>query len=250
MDIKIIVGLIFLVIWVVSNLIRNQQEEAKPPPVKRSPPNPNANPRAGDRSQAKDIDKFLQEIDRVRRGGAKSETPAEPEPIPVVVARVPPPPPAQESQPKDRRASGAIAGNKTSTAPTKPTPKPALKPVAQKPPMVRPVQPRSDDRRSQPDPQSPPPPPVQTVEERFAERMGSGEASMAQSSAAVMTTTSAARVTDPHAPQSTARRSGVVIEGSVASVLKVLLASRSSVPAAIVLQEILGEPRCRKARRD
>ncbi|VTR98502.1 hypothetical protein [Tuwongella immobilis] len=249
MEIKLLVGIIFLVIWVVSNLIRNQQEETKPQPTRRPPVPPTGGGR-GPKPQTKDIEAFLKEIDRVRRGGKPETTATVPPPAAPAPVKPTPranPASAPAAQPKSRQStSGNSAGSKTrseDTDPAKPKPKPKPKPV--EPPSVRPV-----SMAELEDLPPPPVPAVRTVEERFNDRMASGEATLAGTSAAAMPPSPiTASTPGSGTPQSTALRSGVAIEGSVAAMIKTLLQSRQSVPAAVVLQEILGEPRCRKSIR-
>jgi hypothetical protein len=80
MKLELILPIIIFVVWVLNHLLRNRENE--------EPVRPRAGNPAPNRGATNDIDRFLQEIDRLRRKGDERTEPAErPAPKPVVRTR-------------------------------------------------------------------------------------------------------------------------------------------------------------------
>src|SRR5436190_19262088 len=80
MKLELILPVIIFVVWVLNHLLRNRENE--------EPVRPRAGSPAPNRGATNDIDRFLQEIDRLRRkGGGRGETAERPAPKPVPRAR-------------------------------------------------------------------------------------------------------------------------------------------------------------------
>jgi len=78
MGIGLVVIVIFLVVWIVSNVLRAQQDAAQVA-AKRTVNRPvGASPPLGGEKGNSEIDRFLQEIDRLRRKGQQEQTEARP----------------------------------------------------------------------------------------------------------------------------------------------------------------------------
>ena len=237
MSVMILVG--FLILWVVINVIRAQKDEAKnnrrqpPPEMKGNNPNHPNNPNAAgpqrtiDRNSSNDIDRFLQEIDRLRQRSAQ------PKPEEEKVA--PPPLPNPQQQPIIRPRPQSQTPRSQTARPQTPRPTP---PAAAKP--ARPPRPRADVART---PSTPPPVPkpklpvAATVEAAPPPPMPRAEAMWAEtaaSTAGILTGSllGAAPATKPK------EKTSPVIE-----LLRSLMRKRQGVATALILKEVLDRPR-------
>jgi hypothetical protein len=166
MKLELILPVIIFVVWVLNHLLRNRENE--------EPVRPRAGNPAPNRGATNDIDRFLQEIDRLRRKGD------------------------ERTEPTERPA---------------PKPVPRARPTVQPTPRARPVVPIRD---------LPTAPVVEVV-------------------APVPVLPSALQPPAPPRAAQVERRTPPTV-GAVANLLR----SRQSLAAAIVLQEVLGPPKCRR----
>jgi hypothetical protein len=192
-----IVPLIALVLWILSSLIRNTEEQARDRPDRPRPPRPDEPPRL-----PTEVDKFLQEINRMRRQQAeerRTEPRAEPPPPPV--ESIPEVVPVEQTAPDfERRRPPVVVAEVPRPERVRPRPvvrvrRPEPRPAPAAPPRAVPVA----------VPMPPPAPPEVQI----------------------------------HAPR---------VSAAVPQVFA-MLRSPQNVQAAILLQEVLGPPRCRGRRR-
>jgi hypothetical protein len=133
----------FLILWVIINVVKAQQDEAK---NTRRPPNSNINPppnanRPADRNTANDIDRFLQEIDRLRQRSAQ--------------------PKSEEERPTSTKSSTTTTQQKPKTQ----TQRPQTQTTARTQTQTQRPQTRTEPVR-----QTPPPPPTPTIPTLLQER--------------------------------------------------------------------------------
>jgi hypothetical protein len=153
-----------LILWVVIQVVRAQQNEVNDANKNRRNPfdgnRPNNNPeanRTADKSSANDIDRFLQEIDRLRQRAGKpkeeeKQQPKPPAPQPAQAAQTSSPPRPKTPAPKPQQA------------PPPPKPRPAPRPEPVSMPAAPPQAPPTP-----PTPGSSPPPIPNQAERKFAE---------------------------------------------------------------------------------
>jgi hypothetical protein len=234
--IPIIVIVVFLVIWVLTNVLRAQQDDSKAarrPPVGPAHRPPGAPPL--ERNTASDIDRFLAEIDRLRQRGPQGEEPAPTAARPTQrPAATPPPPPRPVPSPPQARPQPPAARPRTqqpqqrgaqghAKRPT-PPPAPPAKVAAPMPMTEAPAPAAASD-------------PVQTRAEaqsdvRFVET--SRQKTLVKLAGVAGAVSPSARK-----PPST---------GSALEAMQTLLKGKSGLACAVLLGEILGEPRCRRRR--
>jgi hypothetical protein len=133
-----IIPVIVFVVWVLNQLLRSRENDE---PVRPRPGAPN-------RSPTNDIDRFLQEIDRLRRKGAEERGESERPPARPVPRARPVPPPVQRARPAPRPlevrpVQSAPEVVVVEAAPARPAP-PAAMPELR----VQPVDRRGDRRPS------------------------------------------------------------------------------------------------------
>jgi hypothetical protein len=212
--IPVIVLVVFLVIWVLTNVLRAQQDDSKT--VRRRPgqglPNRPAAPL--ERNTGNDIDRFLAEIDRLRQRGAQqgeeSAAPRPPAPAPPVVR--PRPQPQARPQPAQRPRPSAMS---RTAPPTRPA-------AAPPPPPPAPLRP-------------PDPAPVVTIFQPGAP---------AGPSMTDLKFASSLPALPVGAPSPSARKPAA--KGSPLEAIQTLLRGRQGVAAAILLGEVLGPPKSRR----
>jgi hypothetical protein len=214
--IPVIVLVVFLVIWVLTNVLRAQQDDSKT--VRRRPgqglPNRPAAPL--DRNTGTDIDRFLAEIDRLRQRGAQqgdesAAAPRPPAPAPPVAR--PRPQPQPRPQPAQRARPTTLPRTSPAARPT----------VAAPPPPPPPLRP-------------PDPAPVVTIFQRGA------PAGPSTTDLKIGQTTLAALPVGAASPS--ARKPPP--KGSPLEAIEMLLRGRQGVAAAILLGEVLGPPKSRR----
>jgi hypothetical protein len=196
----VVLGL-FVLVWIISAVVKASQDSGpKRPPAGR--PRPVEGPRA-ERTSNSDIDRFMAEIDRLRRKGegapaGRGPTPAGPVPRPIVErpARVEPrpkPPEPRRERDRDRRQRQAA----------RPTPAPPPLPRSEAVPVLRPVTPDAPAT------------------------MASAPIKPAQTAKTTATTT-----------VSSSTRASPIVE-----TLQTVLRGRHGPAAALILAEIFGAPR-------
>lgn len=237
LDIKFILLIIFAVIWVIGNVVRSKQEEPRTPPPRRPPPrepNPQARPTPTPTQTASrptppvsDIDRFLQEIDRLRRKNVEDQAVAEP-PKP----KPPPPPPREEPKPKPRTSE-------------------PQQPQTRAPKQAK----QAKQAKTAPKRETPPAPTGKRAPGGLATELDARDAAAAaEAQAASPTVSSDNPLLDQISsakPQATTsfpeiRRGVEQTKGSPAELLIALLKSRKGMPIAFVLREILEDPKCKR----
>lgn len=145
----VVLGL-FVLVWIISAVVKASQSAGPPrnAPVNRPRPNPDARV---ERTSNTDIDRFMAEIDRLRRRGegAPAGRPAEPASRPVIIDR-----PASRPEPQSRPRPNERQRERRPRPTVRPAP-PASDPV----PVLRPIVPVSPSAS----PPAPPPPPPAKV---------------------------------------------------------------------------------------
>jgi hypothetical protein len=216
--IPIIVIVVFLVIWVLTNVLRAQQDDAK---TARRPPagQPNRPAAPLERNSTSDIDRFLAEIDRLRqRGGQQAQE--------APTAQRSPPPAAQVARPRPQPQPKPRPEQAQRPRPTA-TPRPAPPATPQ-----RPAPPPQVAARAAPEP-----PIVATVipapvpaapEVRYTE-------SGLQTTLAPL----------PVGAQSPTLRKPPA-KGSVMAAVETMMRGKQSLVAAIIVGEILGKPKSQR----
>src|SRR5262245_15771882 len=137
--IPIIVIVVFLVIWVLTNVLRAQQDDAKT--ARRPAPGPPNRPAAPmERNSTSDIDRFLAEIDRLRqRGGQQPQGAKTAQRLPPA-APVPRPRPQPQPKPRPGQAQRPRPTAMPRPAPPAPPPRPAPpSPVSARPASEAPI---------------------------------------------------------------------------------------------------------------
>jgi len=221
--IPIIVLVVFLVIWVLTNVLRAQQDDSRN--TRRPQPGAPANRPAGqplERNTASDIDRFLAEIDRLRqKGKAEDESPSAQRPTPAprtAAPAAPRPRPQPRPQPAATRARPTL----------QPRPAPAARPTVTPPPLPATHQPAPAA------PAAPAPAPAGPISThgdlRFAEE--SRQRSLPKPSAPGGAVSPSA----PKPPQL----------GSAMEVVQTLFRARKGAAAAILVSEILGRPKSKR----
>lgn len=223
--------IIFLVVWIISNVIRAQQDANQAAVRRNNAANRQAAaPARGDNRGNSDIDRFLQEIDRLRKKGQQEKAQQQDE-----TAAPPPPPkprPVAERRPEPSRGRSSGA----------PRPQREARPATPTPP--------SSSRA-----------PAPIVPELIAAPTSSGSTTKPGSLASTIeakaeTARVAAEVAAKAAPGSAAksvRQSRASQAGAVAAVSPTLLLvqklfqTQQGAAAAVLLHEIFGPPRSRKA---
>jgi len=257
-DIRFIILIIFAVIWVIGNVLRAQQEEPKTPPVRRPPPRPNQNPNPNQNNETaqsnrspqpvSDIDRFLQEIDRMRRRGAEE----------AETAKSPPPPkPKPVQQPQQRPPQAKKSPSSTGGTGRQPKQAKLAKQAPRQPREQQQPQAHTPTAQRQPgdlameldlaeakivEPETP-----REVEAKFIaapSQAAGGKAGTSTAGSATQSASTAGTTTSTKFPEK--RRSNQPVEGSPAELLKALLKSNKGVTVAFVLAEIFGEPKCKK----
>jgi hypothetical protein len=144
----VVLGL-FVLVWIISAVVKASQD----PGSKRSAPSSSGRPRSSEptpqRTSNSDIDRFMAEIDRLRRrgDGAPAGRPPESRPAPVITDR---PRPLSQPEPRPRslerrerdrdRDRDRDRRQRTSSRPA-PTPAPPPLPKSEPVPILRPVAP-------------------------------------------------------------------------------------------------------------
>lgn len=198
------------VIGAVSQVLKNAAQQ--PAPMAR----PRPRPAAGQKPAATDIDKFLEEIDRLRKRKAEADGSERSEP--PVAAPVARPPARPQPQPTARAVPTAEPRRKR---------KPDPQPKAETKPTARPV--RVNDLPVAPAVSKAPPPPA-------AESHRPVVTAPLQLAALPKVTSGPMVTASPNQPKKTA----------FSRQLTGLLATPQAVPMAVVLAEILGPPKCRQ----
>jgi hypothetical protein len=146
----VVLGL-FVLVWIISAVVKASQSAGPPrnAPVNRPRPNPDARV---ERTSDTDIDRFMAEIDRLRRRGegTPAARPAEPASRPVIIDRSASRP---ESQPRPRPTERQRERR------PRPTVRPAALSRPEPVPVLRPIVPVSPSAS----PPAPPPPPPAKV---------------------------------------------------------------------------------------
>jgi hypothetical protein len=196
-----IAAAVFVAIWLMSAVLKAQQEAARPP----------ARPGGGQRTTSSDqIDRFLQEIDRLRR---REEQKAEAERRPT---------PSRPARPTP------------SVTPVGTRPRPASPRGFSPPPPTR----RGDDDVPVVEVVSAAEAKAAETDSRFNQR-----ATTQPKAAPPGPVATAAEARRPHAA-ATPR-----IAGTTVAALRPLLRSPQALPLLVVMHEILGPPRCRRPHR-
>jgi hypothetical protein len=135
----VIIIVIFLVVWIVSNVIRAQQD-ASQAAARRSGVNRQSGAvRAPEKTSNTDIDRFLQEIDRLRKKGQPQAEPSAQKEQPVPTAQRTPvaEQPRSRSKTQPKRSQPSRGRSSRSAPPPEPAP---VVPVAARPSTVEPPQ--------------------------------------------------------------------------------------------------------------
>jgi hypothetical protein len=239
-----IVPIIAIAVWILGSLMKGTEPERAPDRSGRpGGPRPQPGEPGAPRPRAPgDLDKFLQEIQRRRRAAEERERPPQPEPQPQ--AERPPertidrPPLSAQPGPRPRPPQ---------PRPAQPAPAPRRRPVRSvpdqptSPPVARPV---SEPRRPRvPAREVPVEPPLDVlpVPPRLQPPLTPAPAPAPPVAVVVAEVAPPPEPTFPQAAQ--ARRQSPALEQLVA-----FLKSPQSMRAAIVLQEVLGPPVCRRRR--
>src|SRR5947209_5239148 len=122
LDIKWIVPLVVVILWVINAVLKSRENEE---PVR--PKRPGVGPREG-RNAVGDIDRFLQEIDRLRQKTAEERGAAVPPPVVRPVPRARPVPTAVATRPRP-----------TSRPPLVVEPLPVVPSLSSAAPIIRPA---------------------------------------------------------------------------------------------------------------
>jgi hypothetical protein len=221
MGIGLTLIVIFVVVWIVTNVIRAQQDAAQATRRTANRPAGAANNRVPEKTSSSDIDRFLQEIDRLRKKNqdqpASESRPKPPAPRPQkqpepLRTREQPPrrlPPERKKPTSERKPARPVSPTSSVSAPASVSVvTPAAKPprvsqIEQSRPEVQPVRPATEPK--QPGPVRLPVEPTQP-----------GIAEPAQPLTAPL------------------------------QILKGLFKSGEGMAAAILLHEILADPKCRR----
>ncbi len=211
--VPLIVIVIFVVVWIVSNVIRAQQDAAQAA-ARRVGNKPNAAPmRAPEKTTSTDIDRFLQEIDRLRKKAQPEQQPSaqKPEAVKPIRKPAPPPQPKRDQQQPPRRPQGE---RKRPVSEMRPS-------VASKAEPPKPV--------SVPLPMSPPPLTAAKTAVEIAHP------------ASIQPVFAAGAVDRPSRPA----QAGAPISASM-ELLQTFFKSKQGMATAVLLHEILAEPKCRR----
>ena len=218
--VPLIVIVIFLVIWILSNVIRAQQDAAhtaaRKNSMNRKPP-----PKRQGGTVASDIDRFLQEIDKLRKKSdpAKSEeTAARP--------AVDPPPRKTEKKAQESR-KGRPNRTQSSSRENRPATKNPKPSESKRAPEPAPVTESSSAKPGNL---------TEVLEQR--EALALIQSPEFSQPSPIPTATKAKMAPIAEAPQ--------LISPVLQSVLQLLRSGQGSA-AALVLTEILGQPRCRSS---
>ena len=224
--IPIIVLVVFLVIWVLTNVLRAQQDDSRN--NRRPPVGPTSRPanQPIERGTATDIDRFLAEIDRLRQKGKPEEEAASaqrPSAAPTAVPARPKPQPRPQpaaARPRPVAPSRPTVGSRPTVTPPSlpPTPPPPAPPPALQPPAPTPVG-------------SPVPLTLNVIDQRFADAARQLDRSTLPAAPPVAAAPSARKP-----PQ----------KGSAMDVVQTLLRGRRGAAAAILIGEILGQPKSKR----
>jgi hypothetical protein len=212
----IILGIIILssVVGMIAKVLSNFQEQQQQPIDRRRPVRVRQEEEEGRAGGQKEMERFLAELDRLRGKKENSrKAPAVPA-VPVVVPVKKPPRP------------------RLAVEPVAPPPPPPPPPPPRSPGMAEAVPPDQFGPRSTPPPPPPPPPPATAPFTVTAATAPSGE-----------TSAPATQVTR-FAP-----RARPTPKTPLAKNLTTLLSTGQGLALAIVLQEVLGPPKCRRPRR-
>jgi hypothetical protein len=207
----LVIVVIISVVWILSNIIRAQQEVAQQNARRNaSRPAPTPGSKPVEKHTAGDIESFLQEIERLRRKGQDEKS------APSGTGRTQEPP----------RQLPTLKKQKPQQRPPETKPRTRLKLDRPAPPPIVPdVEPAQPKRLAPP----PPPPPAPVFETQ-------------RSAPPLPETQGAPVVTKLTALPSLAP----VAQTSTAKLLQALLRSRQGPAVAVLLQEVFGPPKCRK----
>jgi len=217
--VTIVIIVIFVVVWIVSNVIRAQQDAAQAAARRRSSGRNDAGAaRAPEKTTSSDIDRFLQEIDRLRKkdGQGQQTSRAGGESPPSAAAERTQQRP--RTQPQQKRTPSRARPSERKTSAPLPPPKP-LPPVKS---STAPLVPELDTGRTE----APPAPAATPVELKYP---------------AVQTSTK------PSAPSRPARpgQSGTPMSSSL-EIIHALLKNGQGAATAVLLHEIFSKPKCQR----
>ncbi len=218
MGIGLTLIVIFVVVWIVTNVIRAQQDAAQAARRTVNRPTGAANSRVPEKSASSDIDRFLQEIDRLRKKNQDQ---------PASESRPKPPPPRPQKPPEPLRVREQpprrVPSERKKPASERKPARPSSSPSSVKTPAsVSGVTPASR------------PPRVSQIEQSRPE---------VQAVRPVAEPTQPGPVRTPVEP--TQPGISEPVSGPV-QILKTLFKSGEGMAAAVLLHEILAEPRCRR----
>lgn len=232
--VPLIVIVVFLVIWVVTNVVRAQQEDAKG--YKRNttqPPRPSASGRI-EQNSGNDIERFLAEIDRLRKkpGGAENPRPGDPRPAAAALA-------ASKLQPKPKQQKARKPQQRRVESETPSPPKPAAGSLAAR--EFAPSQP------AMPSMPAPPPLPTQphaptSIEAVRRVSAPTKPSDVLAASLPPLPATPAMGVSAAILGKKTARESASPALRSLEDLLK----STQGPAIAVLMQEILGKPKSQR----
>jgi hypothetical protein len=208
----VVLGL-FVLVWIISAVVKASQDPGPKRPQGGRPRPVDPQPRA-ERTSNSDIDRFMAEIDRLRRKG-----------------------------------EGAPAGGRPAEQP-RPAPKPIIERPSRLEPRAKPPEPprrerereRDRDRRQRPSSRPAPPPPPRTDPVPVLRPVAPEPPSTGASAPIKPATTAKTRATAV-AGAASASQSAVV------QVLQTVLRDRNGPAAALILAEVFGEPRARQPYR-
>jgi hypothetical protein len=204
----LIIIVIFLVVWIISNVIRAQQDAAQAAARRtagnRASGNRSAPVARVEKTSTSDIDRFLQEIDRLRRKEGQQKAPVQESPP----AAAPPREKRQQTRPPQPKRA-------------QPKPKPTI------------------ERKALP---SLPPPPSMAPEPAEPPRTGLQNATPVELKYPEVQ--SYGRTATPARPSRPAQ-AATPMSDSLA-LLQTLFRTKQGTAAAVLLHEILGRPKCRR----
>jgi outer membrane biosynthesis protein TonB len=235
LGIPLIVIVIFLVVWIVSNVIRAQQDAAQAA-ARRQNMNRQAGaaPRGVENRGSSDIDRFLQEIDRLRKKGHQEKQQQQDERAAPPAPPPPKPRPVGERRPEpSRRPSGAPRPQREPrpVPPSSPPPPPSPRaPAPIVPELVAAPQPITTTSK---------PGSLASSIEAKAE---TARAAAEVASRAVPTL--GAKIQAPSRPQAAGTAAAL---SPTLQLIQKLFRTKQGGAAAVILHEILGPPRSRKA---
>jgi hypothetical protein len=229
LGIPLIVIVIFLVVWIVSNVIRAQQDAAQAAARRQ-----NVNRQAGVPARAEnrgnsDIDRFLQEIDRLRKKGQQDKQQQQDDRAAPPSPLAPKPKPVGDRRPELARARGGAPRPQREPRPASPAPPSAPSSPRQPTPIV-------PELIASPEPAntSKPGSLASNIEAKAeTARILAEAASRAAPGAGT-------QIATPARPRS----SGTVVSLSpTLQLIQKLLRSKQGTSVAIILHEVLGPPR-------